>query len=137
MRALLGVLFVVCNEWLRQELCAAACGDPGNATVMVDAVTALELVESMDGPGASAAALLCPTLHRLLGAEKSVRGLRALLRLVLRVIQAPATPHAETEVQEFFFCKKANLHKTCRCCWPSVVGFLEKLQKGLLRSCCC
>ncbi len=82
---------VIASKLLR-ELCATACGDPP-LTLQVDCVTAMELVESMADTDT---VVVCPMLHRLLGVEKSLRGQRALLRLILRVSQSGQ--HAETEV---------------------------------------
>jgi hypothetical protein len=91
---------------LIKELCATACSESGSAhqMVMVDAITALELVESMSESVSDA--YVCPMLHRLLGNEKSVRGMRALLRLVLRISQS--SQHAETEVLLVKCCRLLN-----------------------------
>jgi hypothetical protein len=108
------------------ELCATACGDPpaqvsSKPTLPVDSITALELVEGIASK--SAAALLPPLVHRLLGVEKSVRGQRALLRLVQRVVLSNQTEETEVllvkvrEKRFFFFFHIFSLPLRCVGCW--------------------
>ncbi len=111
---------------LVSELCATACGEPAPAaqTLHVDALTALELVEGISSKGS--AVLLPPLVHRLLGVEKTVRGMRALLRLVQRIVLSGQAE--ETEVLLVKVCRMLGDSAECS---PAQAMMLELVQ-GLL-----